>query len=120
MRIRPGFVLLIATLAGCGGSGGGGSTPTTPTPPSNPVATTSVSMQSSAFTPPDIVVSPGAVVTFTNNDGINHNVTFSSTSIQSTATFNSGSRTVTMPTAAGTYSYTCTLHAGMNGTVKVQ
>lgn len=119
MRMRPSFVLLIATLAGCGG-GGGGSTPTTPPPPSNPVATTSVSMQNNTFNPPDIVVSPGAVVTFTNNDGINHNVTFSNSSIQSTATFNSGARTVTMPTATGTYGYTCTIHAGMNGTVKVQ
>jgi plastocyanin len=47
-------------------------------------------------------------------------VTFSSTSIASTTEFASGSKSVVMPTAAGTYAYTCTLHGGMNGSVKVQ
>jgi plastocyanin len=27
---------------------------------------------------------------------------------------------VVMPATAGTYAYTCTIHGGMNGTVKVQ
>jgi plastocyanin len=77
-------------------------------------------MQNFAFAPAAIVVSPGATVTWTNNDNTNHNVTFSSTSIASTTEFASGSKAVVMPTTAGTYAYTCTLHGGMNGTVKVQ
>lgn len=120
MRTRLLSFGLAVAIMGCGGGGGGDSTPTTPTPPTPPVATTSVTMQNLAFTPPAIVVSPGATVTWTNNDNTNHNVTFSSTSIASTTEFASGSKAVVMPTAAGTYSYTCTLHGGMNGTVKVQ
>jgi plastocyanin len=77
-------------------------------------------MQSTAFNPPNIVVSPGATVTWTNNDGINHNVTFAGAGIAASGNFASGSRSIVMPTAAGTYGYTCTLHGGMNGTVKVQ
>lgn len=120
MRTRLLLFSLAVAMMGCGGGGGGDSTPTTPTTPAQPIATTSVTMQNFAFSPAAIVVSPGATVTWTNNDNTNHNVTFSSTSIASTTEFASGSKSVVMPTAAGTYAYTCTLHGGMNGSVKVQ
>ena len=121
MRFRLMLALVIA--AACGGGGGGSDGPTTPiipTTPSTPVATTAVSLQGNVFNPADIVVVPSAVVTFTNTDNIAHNVTFANQNIGSVGNWNSGDRTVTMPAAAGTYSYTCTIHAGMNGTVKVQ
>ncbi|HET7186741.1 MAG TPA: plastocyanin/azurin family copper-binding protein [Gemmatimonadaceae bacterium] len=121
MRFR--LMLALVTAAACGGGGGsdgGPTTPIIPTTPNNPVATTAVSLQSNAFNPADIVVAPSAVVTFTNSDNIAHNVTFANQNIASVGNWNSGDRTVAMPAAAGTYSYTCTIHAGMNGTVKVQ
>jgi plastocyanin len=59
-------------------------------------------------------------VTWTNDDNTSHNATFSNAAITSTGTFATGSQSVVMPAAAGTYSYTCTIHGGMNGTVKVQ
>jgi plastocyanin len=125
MRSALFSTLLLASI-GCGGSGsdttgtgnpgggggGGGGT--------NPVATTSVSLTGSQFVPPAITVAPSATVTFTNNDGIDHNVTFANNSITSIGNFSSGARTAVMPAAAATYSYNCTLHAGMNGTVRVQ
>lgn len=119
------FLLMLAlvTVAACGGGGGSDSTPTTPfipTTPATPIATTAVSLQNSLFNPADIVVSPSAVVTFTNADGISHNVVFANTAITSVAPWTSGDRTVSMPATAGTYNYTCTIHAGMSGTVKVQ
>jgi plastocyanin len=126
MRTRLFSFTLAAAIIGCGGGGGGDSTPTTPTnpgtpgTPGQPTATTSVEMKGFAFNPPAIVVSPGATVTWTNSDNTNHNVTFSNTAIASTTEFASGSKSIVMPTAAGTYAYTCTLHGGMNGTVKVQ
>jgi plastocyanin len=120
MRTRLLSFGLAVSIMGCGGGGGGGSTPTTPTTPATPVATTSVSMKNTAFSPADIVVPSGATVTWTNDDNTSHNATFSSTAITSTETFATGSRSVVMPTTAGTYSYTCTIHGGMNGTVKVQ
>jgi plastocyanin len=84
------------------------------------VATTAVNMSGSAFNPPAIQVAPGATVTYTNQDGIDHNVTFSSTAVTSTGNFSSGSKTVVMPGTPGTYAYHCTIHAGMAGTVVVQ
>jgi plastocyanin len=83
------------------------------------VVTTSVTMQNIAFAPARIQVSPGAVVTWTNNDNIQHTVTFDGT-VGAIAAFSTGAKTLTMPTTAGTYEYHCTIHAGMAGTVIVQ
>ncbi|HET9012820.1 MAG TPA: plastocyanin/azurin family copper-binding protein [Gemmatimonadaceae bacterium] len=121
MRFRLVSALLIAAACGGGGGSDGGPTaPIIPSTPATPVATTSVSLQSNLFNPENIVVSPSAVVTFTNNDNIAHNVVFANQAIGSVGQWSSGDRTITMPATAGTYSYTCTIHAGMNGTVKVQ
>ncbi len=118
------FPLVIAFVAvsACGG-GSSGSTPTTPTTPrtpGTPVATTSVSLRNNLFDPVDIVVAPSATITFSNADGIAHNVSFANQTITSVPNWSTGDRTVAMPAATGTYGYTCTIHAGMNGTVKVQ
>ena len=121
--IRFRLVLALVTVAACGGGGSSDSnptTPTTPTTPATPIATTSVTLQNNLFDPAAIVVSPSAVVTFTNSDGIAHNVSFANTNIASVPNWTSGARTVNMPATAGTYGYTCTIHPGMNGTVKVQ
>ena len=120
MRVH--LVLALVAAAACGGGSSDGlpTTPIIPTTPNNPIATTSVSLQSSQFNPADILVAPSATVTFTNSDGINHNVIFANQAITPISEWASGARTTTMPAAAGTYNYTCTLHPGMNGTVKVQ
>lgn len=111
MRLRL-FPALFLLAAACGGD--------TATATSTPVVTTSVSMKNTSFTPAAIQVSPGAIVTFTNLDGVDHNVTFSSGGVTGSGNFSSGVKSLTMPTAPGTYGYQCTLHAGMSGTVKVQ
>jgi plastocyanin len=120
MRFRLMIALVVA--AACGGGGGSDTpiNPIIPSTPDSPIATTSVSLQDNAFNPRDIVVSPSAIVTFTNTDRIAHNVIFANQNVQSITDWTSGDRTATMPAAAGTYSYTCTIHAGMSGTVKVQ
>jgi plastocyanin len=119
MRFR--LTIALAVAAACGGGGSGTPTsPIIPSTPAAPVATTAVTLQDNVFNPSNIVVSPSAVVTFSNADGISHNVIFANQSITSINEWTSGNRTATMPAAAGTYSYTCTIHAGMNGTVKVQ
>ena len=125
MRSRLIFLPLVALMA-CGGSSG----TTTPTNPGggggggggggNPVVTTAVEMKNTAFTPAAIKVGSSATVTFTNSDGFAHNATFDGGTITGTGNFSSGSKTVTMPAAAGTYAYHCSIHAGMTGTVQVQ
>jgi plastocyanin len=95
---------------GNGGGGGGG----------NPVVTTSVSVRDNLFDPAAIRVSPGATVTWTFVGGIPHNVNFPSTAISDSNNQTSGTFSTAMPTAPGTYNYSCTLHPGMNGSVQVQ
>ncbi len=118
------FVIVLAVAAACGG-GSTSPTPGTPGTPgtpagTTPVVTTAVTLLNSAFTPPDIQVAPSATVTFTNNDNLAHNVTFALATITPSGDYTSGSKAISMPAAAGTYTYRCTLHAGMNGSVKVQ
>ncbi|MEO5815949.1 MAG: plastocyanin/azurin family copper-binding protein [Gemmatimonadaceae bacterium] len=117
-------VLAFATLVvSCGGSSSTGNpitTPVIPSTPTAPIVTTSVALQNSSFSPANIQVASNAVVTFSNNDAIAHNVTFSNGSIGTTGDYSSGSKTLTMPAAVGDYPFRCTLHAGMSGTVTVK
>ena len=85
------------------------------------MATTAVTMQSRAFTPPAIRVASGATVTWTNSDGEAHNVTFAGAAVPPSGTMAAGTaKALVMPTVAGTYAYTCTFHSGMSGSVQVQ
>jgi plastocyanin len=76
-------------------------------------------MSGSRFSPNAIRVAPGATVTWTNSDGIDHNVTFAG-AVGTIPAFKTGSKALQMPSAAGSYTYSCTLHSGMNGSVQVQ
>ncbi len=102
------------TNGGGGGSGGGGGGGTTP------VMTNSVSVVDFAFAPPNIQVTGGATVTWTWTGSVGHNVTFASSSITSRATQTTGTHQAVMPTAAGVYTYQCTIHPStMQGSVTV-
>lgn len=114
-------MFFLSAFAACGGDdpagpGTGGNTGGT-----TPVATTSVSLTAGlSFDPAAIVVAPGASVTWTWANSTTHNVTFTNASISSSGDQSGGTFTSTMPSAAGTYSYSCTIHPGMQGTVQVQ
>ena len=97
------------TTGGTGNNGGAGT----------PVATTAVEMSGNRFNPASIKVASGATVTWTNSDGINHNVTFDG-AVGTIPNFSAGAQTLQMPATAGTYTYKCTIHAGMTGSVQVQ
>jgi plastocyanin len=132
--------LAAALAAACGGGGGGGDQrPETPTGPANPVnpgtpvQSASVDMRSSeqgdgyggttinhTFSPSQVTVARGGAVTWTNNSGFEHSVSFSTASgaPSDIPPFNAGSISRTFQTA-GTFSYRCSLHTGMTGTVVV-
>lgn len=123
---------LIASLTACGGGGGttgpsGGtpsspSTPTTPSVPSTPetpAQTSAVTVQNNSFSPANIQVTPGTTVTWTWSSGSDiHNVTFQDGAFSGDKSAG-GSYSRTFATA-GTFSYSCTLHGGMNGSVLVK
>jgi len=74
-----------------------------------------------SFAPASVTITKGGTVTWTNEAGTTpHNVTFSSTGAPANiANFTTGSSARTFPNV-GTFSYQCTNHAGMSGTVTVQ
>lgn len=76
------------------------------------------------FNPGKITVEPGAVVYFTNKDKAPHDAV-SSKKIKGKPAFNSGSPTTgnfkaTAPRTPGTYTYICTVHPFMKGTLVVK
>ena len=80
---------------------------------------TSASIMNFAFAPPTITIAPGTQVQWTNQDGFAHTVTaddgrFKSDSIEHSETY---SQTFS---AAGTYSYHCSIHPFMKGKIVVQ
>jgi len=86
------------------------------------VATTAVDMKNNTFGPEAIKVASGATVTWTNQDAVTHNVTFDGGAVTPSGPVGAGvAKALAMPTAAGTYSYHCTIHgSAMSGTVQVQ
>ena len=126
--LRKLAVAALAVAAACGGGGGynsvtgttGGNNGGNPGgTPDTPVATNAVTLGDNVFTPASIVVSPGTQVTWTWPSGVAvHNVTFADgTNSGDKPAGSTFSRTFS---TVGTFNYSCTLHAGMNGTVKVQ
>ncbi len=95
------------------------STPTTPAPVGGSNA---IAIKNFAFSPASLTIKSGTAVTWTNQDGAPHQVAsdpgtpvaFSSDSL---ANGESYQFTFTRP---GTYTYYCTIHPSMKGTIIVQ
>ena len=89
---------------------------------SAPPASAAVTVSNNKFTPDNSVIQTGGTVTWTWAAASDfHNVTFTSGPAPlpaSSATQNTGSHAATI-TNVGTYSYHCTIHAGMDATVRV-
>jgi plastocyanin len=114
--MSKGRVFLAAVAMAAASACGGGSTG--PGGGGQPVASNQVSIGNDFFNAPNIVVPAGTTVTWTWNSGVEeHNVTFSDASSGDKTSGATYSRQFTTP---GTFSYHCTLHAGMTGSVLVQ
>ena len=127
MRLRPKHLIVVAVLAAAACGGGGSDSPTTPGNPGNPgnpggqtgpTATNAVTVDNNNFTPANIQVSAGTTVTWTWAQGaVTHNVTFADGTTSGDQASGTYSRTFS---TAGTFSYQCTLHPGMTGSVVVK
>jgi plastocyanin len=90
----------------------------TTSPASSPVQTNQVSIGNNFFTAPSILVPVGTTVTWTWEPGaVTHNVTFGD---GSSGDKNAGATYTRTFTTAGTFTYHCTIHPGMTGSVLVQ
>ena len=87
-----------------------------------PPTTAGVTVSNNNFNPDNSVIKTGGSVTWTWAAGSDfHNVTFTSGPAPlpaSSATQNTGAHAATI-TTVGTYGYHCTIHSGMDGTVRV-
>ena len=115
------FLGLALLLLGCtqpsGGTGGannntqGGNVQT---------GNVSVSLSNFAFSPATITITSGSTVTWTNLDSAPHTVTADDTSQFSSGTLAQGGTFVHTFDTPGTYTYHCSIHTSMKGTVIVQ
>ena len=96
-------------MAAQAGNGGGASTA---------VATDSVAITNFKFSPATVTVTAGSTVVWTNNDSIQHDITFDGGGIASNVLNHNDTFSHTFPTA-GTYHYICSIHPFMHGTVIV-
>jgi len=98
----------MAMAAQAGNSGGA----------STAVATDSVAIKNFAFSPATVTVTAGSTVVWTNDDSIQHDITFNGGGIASGVLNHNDTFSHTFPTA-GTYHYICSIHPFMHGTVIV-
>ena len=133
-----GVLILSVGLISCGGGGDGSVSPPPPPPPPPPptcVTGTFCMAGSTFFTsaatvqPVALSVAANATVTWTNDSGVAHNVTFDDpTTALAVGTGSSGS--FAAPTggtsqrkfavSGSSHPFHCTIHPGMSGTVNVQ
>jgi len=127
--MKRAIALLVACLAlgivaaGCGGdddSGDSGSADTKEQPaPAAEGGSAEVSMKDIKFNPSEVKVKVGDTVTWTNDDGVGHDVTGDSFKSGEPGALQSGDTFEHTFDKAGTFDYVCTVHPGMKGTVEV-
>jgi len=116
-----------------GGGGGGGGNADQPAPTAEDNGGTSaggggggtgpgaqVTMKDIKFNPGSVTIKPGGKVTWTNDDSVGHDVTADSFESGSPGGIDGGSTYSHVFKKAGTYKYVCSVHPGMEGTVKVK
>lgn len=118
--MRLAFVTLAGALLGCGSSYGS-TAPSPPAPPPPPPANTVEATPTELFTPGNLNVSVGQVVTFAFG-ALAHNVFFAAQAgapadIPGT---NANTSIARQFNTQGTFNYTCHIHPQMHGTIVVQ
>ncbi len=83
---------------------------------SPPPSTANVMVSDNAFNPSATMIALGGQVTWTWSGSRSHNVTFQSGASSATQASGTFSRTFNTP---GSFSYQCTVHSGMQGSVSV-
>lgn len=80
----------------------------------------SVEISNFAFSPSTLTVKAGDSVTWTNKDSVSHTITSDSGSELGSSPISSGGTYSHTFNTAGTYSYHCSIHVSMKGTVIVE
>jgi len=127
---RPRLALIVAAcaaallLGACGGSSGSEDSTQadngamSSTPPSGG-GSDAVSIKNFAYEPPSLTVSKGTTVKFTNDDTTEHTATASGGGFDTGSIAAGKAKSVTLD-SSGTFSYVCTFHPFMHGTITVK
>ncbi len=107
-----GLLLMGTTPASASGGGGCGR-------PVTDARGTTVAIRQFCFRPTVLRVRPGATVTFVNHDPVAHTILGANGAWGSFDALRGGNRVAYRFTRSGVYSYVCTLHPGMVGTVVI-
>jgi plastocyanin len=117
-RITLGVLLTVATAA-CGSS----NNPTTPTPTPTAMSVSipvgARTLGANSFVPNPVTVTVGSTVTWINNDTITHD-SISDSGVWNSGNIPAGGQFAFTFQSKGTFTYKCTIHPGMVGTVNVQ
>ncbi len=93
--------------------------PTTQAGSSTEVTKNAVTIQNMAFSPATLTVKVGDKITWTNQDSVGHSATADDNSFDTGVLSQGQSESVTF-SKAGTYTYHCSVHPNMKGTITVQ
>ncbi len=131
-----GAVVVVIVLAGgfllFGSRGANAPTTSTPqsvpseesvssTAPSEVLESVSIQTQNFAFSPSTIKIKAGGTISFTNKDSAKHSITSDDgKSFDSGLIAKDQTKTVKAPTEPGTYTFHCSLHPSMKGTLIVE
>ena len=108
-------------LAGCGGgSSSSGSAKSSGSSTETAVAGSAVNISNFKFSPASVTAKPGARVTVTNEDSVTHTVTADDGHSFDTGNLAHGQSHTISVNKPGTYSYHCTIHPYMHGTLVVK
>jgi plastocyanin len=110
--MRFGLVLLAGVLAGCFSD-------RPATGPAPPVMGDQVAIDNFAFVPPNVSVTSGTTVTWTNDDDVDHTVTSDDGTTFDSGAFGHGLTFSFTAGQPGTYTYTCKIHPFMKATLIV-
>ena len=116
------LVIVAATAALAAGCGGGGDGPSAGAVPSAgaSVGTSSITINDFKFSPRAIRIPAGARVKVTNSDSTAHTVTADDGRSFDSRTVDPGASTSFKAPGPGSYSYHCTIHPFMKGTLVVR
>lgn len=120
--LAMGSVCALLALVGC--SNGDSTSPATTSASSAATSAgpggTRIVIENFTFSPANLQVRPGTKVTVVNRDSDAHTVTATEDKVFDTGNITGGATvTFTAPSTPGSYSYLCTLHPNMKGTLTV-
>ena len=126
-----GCLALALVAAGCGGddddngggngsSGGGGCATSEQEAPAATGGGAQVTMKDIKFNPGTVSIKKGQTVIWTNDDSVGHDVTADGFKSGDPGGIEPGQTFQHKFPKAGTYQYVCSVHPGMEGTVKVK